>query len=447
MENAATLLTRLDRRRKTCRFSIKRIPFHQLDQWRFERDTGNLVHSSGQFFSIEGVRVSTNFGPVNQWEQPIIFQPEVGILGIIVRKIDGAYHFLMQCKAEPGNPNILQLAPTVQATVSNYTKVHNGQAPLYLEYFLEKTNSKPWIDLLQTGQGARFFQKQNRNMIVEVKHPIEIFDGYYWLTLPEIRKLLVAGNVINDEARSVFACLPLKYFSSVLTADRHVSPFSHDLVESMHDTENQMMSRDRIFNWIGRMKSKYFLDAERINIRELNNWHRNTFVLSHISKPFFSIIAVSVHTDSREVSHWTQPLIADTQMGLAGYIVKKINNVLHFLVQAKVEPGNLDAIGLAPTVLCSSAGSRGQETAPPPFLSFFSGAGDKWVRYNTIQSEEGGRFFCVQNRYRIVEVDKADITEIPDNYAWMTLRQLMKLVARGYLNIYARSILAYAIMS
>src|SRR5688572_23329109 len=66
-------------------FQVTRIPFSELDGWSFSEDTGNLGHRSGRFFSVEGLRVLSWSGPVREWHQPIINQPEVGILGILVK--------------------------------------------------------------------------------------------------------------------------------------------------------------------------------------------------------------------------------------------------------------------------------------------------------------------------------------------------------------------------
>ena len=63
------------------KFIVDEIPFGSLDEWYFEHDTKNLRHSSGKFFSIEGINVITDFGFKQKWEQPIIIQPEIGILG------------------------------------------------------------------------------------------------------------------------------------------------------------------------------------------------------------------------------------------------------------------------------------------------------------------------------------------------------------------------------
>ena len=129
-------------------FRVRLIPFAQMDQWSFEPETRNLVHASGRFFRIEGLRVETNFHEAGRWDQPIINQPEIGILGMLSQHFGGVRHFLMQAKAEPGNINTLQLSPTVQATQSNYAQVHSGRVPNYLEYFSKAPAERLLVDQL-----------------------------------------------------------------------------------------------------------------------------------------------------------------------------------------------------------------------------------------------------------------------------------------------------------
>jgi oxidase EvaA len=141
---------------------VTHIPFMDLNAWILQKETGNIVHNSGKFFSIEGLKIKTNFPNVqSEWKQPIINQPEVGILGIIMRQRNKHVEFLMQAKVEPGNINTVQIAPTMQATWSNYTQIHNGQKPCLLGYFLNNKKSQIIIDYLESEQGARFFKKRN----------------------------------------------------------------------------------------------------------------------------------------------------------------------------------------------------------------------------------------------------------------------------------------------
>ena len=80
-----------------------------------------------------------------------------------------------------------------------------------------------------------------------------------------------------------------------------------------------------------------------------------------------------------------------------------------------MEAGNFDIIELAPTVQCSNAEGMTQEKGNSPFIKFFKNAEPDQVKYSTIQSEEGGRFFCLQKKYMIIELDEEKLEEVPEN--------------------------------
>src|SRR5437879_4580550 len=40
------------------------VPFSELAEWSFQEPSGDLAHRSGKFFRVEGIRVSTNQGPL-----------------------------------------------------------------------------------------------------------------------------------------------------------------------------------------------------------------------------------------------------------------------------------------------------------------------------------------------------------------------------------------------
>lgn len=128
--------------------NIMQIPISELRGWSYRDD--RIRHNSGKFFSIDGIHIRTNYRNTPEWDQPIINQPEIGFLGFIVKKFNGVLHFLLQAKIEPGNLNIVQLSPTLQATRSNYTRVHGGKAPTYLEYFNGEKDVLILVDQLQS---------------------------------------------------------------------------------------------------------------------------------------------------------------------------------------------------------------------------------------------------------------------------------------------------------
>ena len=74
---------------------IDLIRFDEMNQWHLDRKEGVLLHNTGKFFSIEGINISTNWGKISEWDQPIINQPEIGYLGIITKEISGILYFLL----------------------------------------------------------------------------------------------------------------------------------------------------------------------------------------------------------------------------------------------------------------------------------------------------------------------------------------------------------------
>ncbi len=204
------ILKWLEEKRKIYPASVEEIGINQLEKWRIEPETGNISHESGKFFSIIGVRVSTaNDREVASWTQPMIKQKECGISGVICKKINGLKHYLFYAKFEPGNINKIQLSPALQVTASNLDRAHKGKKPRLAEYFEDGGKGKLVKQVEGVEDGGRFYLKTNKTMIVEVdeNENVPITDDYIWLTLPQIKKLLLVDNVMNSLARNVCAVL------------------------------------------------------------------------------------------------------------------------------------------------------------------------------------------------------------------------------------------------
>jgi len=434
--------------------NIQQVHFNELRNWHFDRNSGNLTHESGKFFSIEGIRIKTNWGKIYQWEQPIINQPEIGFLGIIAKKFNGILYFLMQAKIEPGNLNVVQLSPTLQATRSNYSQVHKGKKPLYLEYFNGEQKVKILLDQLQSEQGARFLKKRNRNMIVEIgeNENLKVYENFCWLTLGQIKEFLQYDNLVNMDTRTVISGIPFgEYPTDVLDFYEMLAPGSKardernmGILLSMLDRDKHLHSIDEIISWITRIKSFYDLEVEHIPLNHVKSWNIGPQEIYHDDRNYFSVIGVNVEIENREVRSWDQPLIKAAQEGIIAFIVKKINGIYHFLVQAKLEAGNFDIIELAPTVQCLTGNYRkGKNEYDVMFLDEVINARPEQILYSTFQSEEGGRFFKEQNKNIIVEMGDDFPIQLPENYIWMTLNQLKVFIKyNNYLNIAARSLIA-----
>ncbi|GHH39501.1 NDP-hexose 2,3-dehydratase family protein [Lentzea cavernae] len=421
-----------------CFTTARRIPLDALDGWHTLPGSGDIVHASGKFFSVNGIDVELPGNAVPRWTQPIINQPEVGILGILVKEFDGRLHLLMQAKPEPGNPNGLQLSPTVQATRSNYTRVHGGQDVPYLEYFRDTSRHTVVADVRQSEQGAWFYQKRNRNMIVSVSEDVELLDGFCWLTLGQVHRLLLLDDLINMDARTVLSCLPFTGAGELSGAG---DGFRDVVARSCGPAVPGVHSEDEILRWITDVRTRTEVRTRLIPLHEVRQWHRTEHAITHETGRFFDVMAVEVRASGREVRTWTQPMIEPYGTGLAALLVRRIDGVLHAFVRATAEPGFLDVAELSPTVQCTPENFDVlPEAARPPFLDLALTAPASSIRFDAVLSEEGGRFFHPRTRYVIIEVDEE--LEHPD-FRWVVPHQLVGLLRHShYVNVQARTLVA-----
>ncbi|GAA3053526.1 NDP-hexose 2,3-dehydratase family protein [Kitasatospora albolonga] len=422
---------------------VEPIALDELVGWHTVPETGNLVHDSGRFFSIEGLRVEHPDGPVPHWSQPVINQPETGILGILMSEFNGVPHFLMQAKVEPGNCDGPQLSPTVQATRSNFTRAHRGRDVPYVEYFRDAARHTLLADVRQSEQGAWFYRKRNRNMIVEVREPVAVREGFTWLTLGQLHELLAVDDLVNMDSRAALACLPLAG-PGTETVGSPGDAFGSALLRSCTAGPDEgRHTGAEIAHWITEARSTTDLRARLVPLRQVDEWHSAEGRISHRTGAFFDVMGVRVRARGREVDEWTQPLIAATGPGVIAFLVREIDGVLHVLVQASAEAGHNDVVELAPTVQCTPRNyAHLPAEARPRFLDEVLGADPRRVRFDTTLSEEGGRFYHTRNRYLIVEAEPDWSAEHPD-HRWLTVRQLTELLRHSYyLNVEARGLLA-----
>ena len=141
------VVTWLKKRNKKSRMKAQKININNLKDW-FVHKNGNISHKSSQFFSIEGVKVSSAFErEIKSWDQPILNQKHGGILAILTReRKNGIIEFLLFARREPGDKN-LKLCPSFSATQSNINRAHGGKKTPLSEIVLRK--SKKMLLVLQ----------------------------------------------------------------------------------------------------------------------------------------------------------------------------------------------------------------------------------------------------------------------------------------------------------
>lgn len=407
-------------RQRSHAFSVRRIPFAELAGWSFVGDGGELRHQSGKFFTVEGLRVHDPAGPVTEWHQPIMNQPEIGVLGLLVKEFDGVLHFLMQAKMEPGNVNLVQLSPTVQATRSNYSRVHKGAGVKYIEYFTAPGRGPVLVDSAQSEHGTWFLGKRNRNMVVETAADVPLDDDYCWLTLGQIARLLRIDNLVNMDIRTVLSCVPLT------TDTRGV----HTMGE--------------VLSWLTEARATHQLTTAPVPLAGLPDWRQDAERIFRPDERFFSVIAVEASADNREVKSWTQPIFHPHGQGVAAFLHRRIEGVPHVLAHARREAGLRENVEIGPTVQATPDNYRTPcEEMRPDFLDDVLHADPSRILFDAVLSEEGGRLFHAQSRYMIIEADDGIPIDAPPGYLWLSPYQFDALLRHPcYVNVQARTLVA-----
>jgi oxidase EvaA len=195
-------------------------------------------------------------------------------------------------------------------------------------------------------------------------------------------------------------------------------------------------------SWLANLKATYDLFVDKMPLNKVEGWEVRDNEIARPDKKYFRVIGAHVKISNREIAEWYQPLVQPMQRGICAFIIKKIHGIYHFLIQAKLECGNFDVMELAPTVQCLT-GDYSNTIKNIPFLEYVLNARKEQVIIDTLQSEEGGRFFHEQNRNMVIIADDNFPIELPDNYTWMTMNQMFKFLDfNNYLNIQARSLIA-----
>ena len=293
-KSTSEIINWLDEHKNNFNISVLPCPLKNIDSWIYDEVKGCISHKSSKFYTIEGIKVSSNCFELGEWWQPIIVQPEIGYLGIITKEFDGVLHFLLQAKIEPGNVNHVQLSPTLQATRSNYTQVHKGREPLYLDYFRNAKPEQILVDQLQSEQGGKFLRKRNRNIIIKIDEDISSQDQFTWLTLSQIKRLMQYDNLVNMDTRSVISCCTfgnhevkvidlIDFFLSYSGSNPH----NQKILKSALDSESSLHSIDGIIAFLTQIKSRCDLIVERVKLEELTNWIVDKMEIRHQDEEYF----------------------------------------------------------------------------------------------------------------------------------------------------------------
>lgn len=420
------LLAWLNERRQSCRMVFRSIKLAECKEWRL--DGGRLEHTTGGFFSVGGLMaeaVDKSFGTV---VQPIIFQPEIGILGFVVRETAASsleYEWLLQAKAEPGNQERVQLAPTVQATYSNYTRLHGGAKTHYLSYFTGARETKTLSDSLQSEQGTRFAVKFNRNMVQYVDDRIEYrSEMFRWTSSTELKQALLEDYAINTDARSVIAAAPWALVAAyggpfagndAPTSFRALCRASYcaDVDAAFHGTAVAMLEAAR---------SQLDLNVRLCDLEELPNWTRHEDGIdSAVSGGEFTVGYYAVEAPERETSAWDQPLLKSLSVGEVVLVTQVRAGMLRVLLNLSFEAGLTGGVEFGPSYQTET-----RSEAMRQLKAHVDTKGSE-PELSVLQSDEGGRFMKSHARYSLILLPESNEVADATHGLWVTLSELEQL--------------------
>ena len=399
----------LNNQRKKQLLTIERISLSKLNKWIYNKR--EIYHKSKKFFKIVGLRIKSNFYIKTNWDQPIIVQNEIGILGII--KNVKTKKYLLQAKVEPGNINKIQISPTVQATKSNYSRTHGGKKIPFLKYFQRRNKNFS----LQTEQAFRYYNKKNSNIITYVSKKIDLDEKFRWFSKIEILNLLKEKNLINMDTLSVF--------SSFIKKKKNDHPINN---------------KKTLDKWRNSLIKKYYLQNKIINLGSIKNWNLTKKRIYHQTNNYFSVIGVKVKTNKREITNWNQPIIMGSKLAFVGFLIKKFKNTNHYLCRYILKPGSK-----AGTFTCSINTSKFKGYKNNKDLTNFQKkliskyfVNSKNILYDNILSDEGGRFYHSQIKYMACKLDINQSIELPERYIWLSQNQIIDLIHKRKIDIEAR---------
>ena len=347
----------------------------------------------------------------------------------------------MQAKVEPGNVNVIQISPTIQATKSNFTQSHGGRAPAYLDFFANAKDYNIVVDQIQSEQSSRFLRKRNRNILIDVgDSEVEVLDSHKWMTLGQIKELMKIDNLVNMDTRTVLSCIPYSIMKLEEGEYEKIRDLFNDkaLFRSIFEEADSMLPT--IFNTINNYKMYSDLKHQLVPLRDLSNWEINENEIICKTPYDFKIVYCQIEIEGREVRCWEQPLVEAIGMAVFGLFTTVKDGCRYFLVKAKPEVGCFDGIELGPVVQMepSNPGNQLDEVEQLFMKKLSDGQG---VLKDVILSEEGGRFYHEQNRNAIIEIREEEMPTLADGYFWVRFSTLNKMVQfNNFLNIQLRNL-------
>ena len=174
------------------------------------------------------------------------------------------------------------------------------------------------------------------------------------------------------------------------------------------------------------------------------------FKYFHNSKEFFIVEGLRIkETRSREVNYWDQPILTQVgyKGGIVGIIRKRFNGIPHYLIEAKLEPGNYKYVQLSPTLQATFSNlRRAHRGRKPRFMNYFENKKNKKnkILLKKWGAEDGGRLNRKRNLSMLVEIPENEKIKVTNEFIWMSMWQIKEcLKFDSWINPHIRGIISH----
>lgn len=217
-----------------------------------------------------------------------------------------------------------------------------------------------------------------------------------------------------------------------------------DLLISWAARESAINSTSDLLDWVKNLNESTHVKIKECSIYDSDFWFYDDYngEILNRKRSFFSITGMRHFEDGEFIGE--QPIIIQSEIGYLGIICKKFNGVIHFLMQAKIEPGNINCVQISPTLQATKSNfTRAHGGKFPAYLDYFENSAKYYVIYDQIQSEQSSRFFRKRNRNMIMYLTEDQEIEAGTNFKWMTLGQIKTFMKiNNLVNMDSRTVLS-----
>ncbi len=186
------------------------------------------------------------------------------------------------------------------------------------------------------------------------------------------------------------------------------------------------MNTNELINWLQKQKKINKLRIQKKNISYLKDWIFKKNLIFHKTNNFFSIKAFLFKKKNKKKF---QPLIVQKEEGILGIIKQRKLGKDYYLLQSKIEPGNINGIQISPTVQATKSNylrkHGGKKTL---FLDYFLKSKKNFKIISKIKLSEQGSRFLKKNNWNILCEAKNISIPIKKNYCWLTKENIKNLI-------------------